>query len=115
MKQTGILLIVAVCVVALLYYLTADRGPGQYDDFAKCLTEKGISMGGTNTCTYCKQQKEMFGKSFKYVDYKNCDYEREWCVSNGVRRFPTWVFPDGKAYTGLQNLKALSTLSGCEL
>ncbi len=72
-------------------------------------------MGGTDWCPHCKNQKGMFGKSFRYVDYHNCDREKAWCKSNGVKGYPTWVFPDGKKYSGTQSLQTLATLSGCEL
>lgn len=99
----------------IVYAIIADNGPGAYDEFAQCLTEKGISMAGTSTCTYCNRQKDMFGNSFKHVTFHDCNTERDWCVENGVDRYPTWVFPDGKKYTGAKNLEYLSSLSGCQL
>lgn len=116
MNYRILILIVVLGVAGLLSYsVIKSSEPGSYDDFAKCLTSKGIFMGGTNTCSYCNKQKDLFGNSFKYVDYHNCDYERAWCNSKGVVRYPTWVFPDGVKYTGEQSLHALSTLSGCKL
>lgn len=91
-----------------------STGPGRYDDFAKCLTEKGATMYGTQWCSHCKNQKELFGKSFKYIDYVDCDYNKDECLRNGIRGYPTWKINDEK-YPGEQPLYKLSSLSGCEL
>ncbi|MDI6798708.1 MAG: hypothetical protein QMD12_01785 [Candidatus Aenigmarchaeota archaeon] len=87
---------------------------GNYDNFAKCLTEKGIILAGTDWCHYCKKQKEMFGSSFQYINYKNCDNDN-WCRNAGVTGYPTWVFPNGQKYAGVQSLERLAELSGCPL
>jgi hypothetical protein len=107
--------IVIVFVFFVGWYIYSSQLPGEYDSFAKCLTSKGFSMGGTNWCSSCKEQKRMFGRSFRYVDYHNCDYERNWCVENGIYRYPTWVLPDGGKLMGIQELRELSFISGCEL
>lgn len=114
-NKTTPIVVVIIVVIAAAYFLTKSNDPEKYDDFAKCLTEKGISMGGTDWCPHCKEQKKRFGASFKYIDYHNCDNEKEWCISHGVRAYPTWVFPDGVTHTGTQKLGSLATLSGCVL
>lgn len=88
--------------------------PGKYDDFAKCLAEKDIVMYGAEWCSGCKNQKMMFGKSFKYVNYVECPQNPSLCVENGVNRYPSWII-DGRLYIGVQDLQTLGSLSGCEL
>lgn len=113
-KQASI--IIGLVILALsIYFLVGDDKPGQYDDFAKCLTEKNISMAGTESCSYCQKQKKVLGRSFKFIDYHNCDKERQWCAEKGIRSYPTWILPNGGQYTGLQSLKSLQVLSGCRL
>ena len=103
-----------IVIVPFSYLLYLDSlTPGNYDDFAKCLTEKGVIMAGTDWCGACKNQKALFGKSFTYIDYKNCDFEEEFCSSNGIGSYPTWVFPDGSKKVGVQSLEILGELSGC--
>jgi len=95
--------------------LTAcSKGPGDYDSFAQCLTEKGVKMYGTEWCSHCKNQKEAFGNSFQFVDYIDCDRDKGECLKAGVRGYPTWVI-DGENYPGEQQLERLSLLTGCEL
>ena len=88
--------------------------PGEYDTFAKCLSEKDITMYGTEWCSHCKNQKKAFGKSFQYVNYVDCDFQKSECDNAGVSGYPTWIV-DGEKYSGEQPLSRLAYLSGCEL
>jgi glutaredoxin len=101
-----------LCSVVLL--LTACGGPGKYDEFASCLSEKGATMYGTDWCPHCKAQKELFGKSFKNIIYTNCDKAKNLCDEAGVEGFPTWVFGEERA-SGTQSFAKLAEMSGCEL
>ena len=99
----------------LLVYLIMPKGEaGQYDEFAQCLTEKGAVMYGTDWCPYCKNQKAMFGASFKNIDYVNCDFSKAECDKNGVTGYPTWKV-GGQSFSGVQPLTKLGSLAGCEI
>lgn len=91
-----------------------NDGPGEYDSLAKCLTEKGAKMYGTEWCSHCKNQKAAFGNSFQYVDYIDCDKNKNECSLAGVQGYPTWKI-EGQNYPGEQQLNNLASLSGCEL
>lgn len=103
-----------IFLLGVYTYIQMSAGPGEYDQFAQCLTENNVVMYGTDWCPHCKEQKAMFGKSFQYVDYRNCDFNQEECDSAGVEGYPTWVI-DGKKYPGTKSLKRLSGISGCKL
>jgi hypothetical protein len=113
---------IAVVIVVVIYLVygsnwktgTQDSGVDGVDAFAQCLTEKEVKMYGTEWCGFCKRQKEAFGDSFQYVDYIDCDQNRDICASEGVGGYPTWKI-DGESYPGLKELAVLSQLSGCEL
>ncbi|MCF7861887.1 hypothetical protein K9M79_06595 [Candidatus Woesearchaeota archaeon] len=79
---------------------------------AQCLTEKGVVMYGTLWCSHCNNQKSMFGDSFKYIDFIDCDQERQVCSDEGVRGYPTWIIA-GRAYSGEQTFEKLKQASGC--
>jgi glutaredoxin len=85
-----------------------------YDNFAKCLSNKGIVMYGAKTCGHCSSQKKMFGDSFKYINYIECTDQLNLCQQNGITGVPAWII-DGVKYSGEQPLEKLSELSGCEL
>jgi glutaredoxin len=107
--------IVALASLSITGYFSAVGGSGgKYDDFAKCLSQKGVTMYGAEWCTHCKNQKAMFGDSFKYVTYVECTTSQAACSAAGVTGYPTWVI-NGKAYPGEQSLQSLSTLTGCPL
>jgi glutaredoxin len=82
------------------------------DSFAQCLSKKGAVMYGTETCPYCVKQKNLFGDSFIYVNYIDCQKNPQECV--GLSGVPTWKI-NGKLYPGLKSLEQLSELSGCVL
>ena len=66
--------------------LTADK-----DSFAKCLTVKGFSMYGAEWCPHCKDQKALFGDSFKYINYVECPQNTNLCLAKGIQGYPTWI------------------------
>lgn len=65
--------------------LTEDK-----DSFAKCLTEKGWTLYGAVWCSHCKDQKELFGESFRYIHYVECPDNTELCLDKGINGYPTW-------------------------
>lgn len=103
-KKIKIITIVLVCILVLAALITYARlSPGKYDDFAKCLTERGVMMYGEDWCKYTNAQKGMFGKSFKYINYQ---------VKQNLRVRPTWMV-NGTAYETVQSFQKLSELTGC--
>jgi glutaredoxin len=107
----GILIVIGVAYSSISGYFVK---PNISDDFAKCLTSKGAVMYGTEGCPHCKEQKEMFGESFKYVNYVECSKNLALCEQMGVTGYPTWII-NGVQYSGAQSLEKLSELTGCLL
>jgi len=116
MKGKIIAWILAIIVVLVIIYFSVSyfTRPGNYDEFAKCLTEKEVIMYGTDWCHFCKEQKAMFGKSFKHIDYINCDFNKDACDSAGVSGYPTWVI-NNENYPGTRSLDYLASVSGCNI
>ncbi len=87
------------------------------DNFAKCLTEKGTTMYGAYWCPHCKSQKELFGESFKYINYVECDLggkQNPKCEQEGIKGYPTWKY-NNEEKTGELSLAELSEWTGCEI
>ena len=104
-KKKKMLAITGLVLLVLATTTTyAAVKPGRYDDFAKCLTEKGAKMYGEDWCPYTKAQKNMFGKSFKYIDYE---------VKKDLKLRPTWII-NGDTYETVQSFERLASLTGCE-
>jgi len=91
----------------------------RYDGFAQCMASKQVRMYGAYWCPHCAEQKEMLGKSYRFV-YEECGVpgshaEQQKCFDLGVKLFPTWRFPDGTLTPGVFSPQELSSHSGCSL
>lgn len=99
----------AVVLAIVVYSVYSYSKPGYYDNFAKCLTEKGAVMyGAMASCKFTQAQKAMFGKSFKYVNY------HEFNELPGIKKTPTWVI-NGQWYENVQSFEKLFQSTGCSL
>lgn len=116
-----LLAVLAVVILSAVYVVLSvdkDKKTGivynDLDSFAKCLTDKEVKMYGTEWCGFCNRQKNLFGDSFQYIDFIDCDDNADLCQNAGVNGYPTWVI-DNENYPGLTPLEQLASLSGCEL
>ncbi|TAL19867.1 hypothetical protein EPN90_02310 [Patescibacteria group bacterium] len=118
--------ILAVLVILLggtaggFFWWRAASAPGPYDDFAKCLGEKGLKFYGAYWCPHCLNQKKLFGKSAKYLPYIECaipgsEELKQDCREKGVKGFPTWTGLDNWRAEGEIDLATLAERSGCAL
>lgn len=119
MKTLTIIIVVGLLLVGAFFVyrgMTGNvvAGPGEYDSFAQCLTDSGAVMYGTDWCSFCQRQKDLFENSFRLIDSVDCDRNRRECQVQGVSGFPTWKI-NGQLYPGLQSLERLSELTGCEI
>jgi hypothetical protein len=121
MKKIWILIIVAAILMSLLFIAkpmitgqSISEQKEKIDTFAKCITNSGAVMYGTDWCGFCQKQKKEFGRSFKEINYVNCDYNKDECLVNGVSGYPTWKIND-ETYSGFQSFRTLSRLTGCEI
>jgi hypothetical protein len=113
-------LVIVVAAWAAYYFLYYQKPVSTLDGFAQCLKLKGARMYGAWWCPHCKDQKEMFGFAFQYVDYVECSPEgqrtmNDVCKQAGIKGYPTWQFADGARAEGPLSLSALSEKTGCKL
>ncbi len=117
-KQIFIFIILILILGTLVTVVTreADRASsGKYDDFAKCLASKNLTMYGAVWCSHCKAEKARFEGSFKYVPYVECTENPDLCAEKEIKGYPTWIDANGIQYQGEQGLEKLSEISGCAL
>lgn len=111
-----ILIIVALLVVGAVLGLSLEqKTKPDLDNFARCLSDRGIVMYGTYWCPHCKNEKNAFGDSFQFVNYVECTENPNECLAKGIEGYPTWIFPDGKKLIGEQGITKLREISGCPL
>jgi len=119
MKKNKIIFgaIIVLCIIGIFFYFNQKDEfiePGDYDDFAICLTESGAIIYGTEWCSFCQRQKDLFANSFPYINYVDCDKNPQECSIAQVRGFPTWNI-NGTNYPGLLSLQRLSEITGCKI
>ena len=110
-------MVFAIAIIVFMFtwnHKNSSDDPIGIDAFAKCLTEKDFKMYGTGWCSHCQNQKALFGESFEFVDYTDCDKDRQICLDVGVTGYPTWI-SEADVYPGVQSLERLASLSGCDL
>lgn len=89
------------------------------DYFAKCLSENGLQMFGSATCGGCISQKKLFGDSFQYIDYVECQQSIpgnnfQLCKEKQISHVPAWI-RDDQMIDGFQSIQKLEEFSGCTL
>ena len=138
MDKNKTVTIVAVLVILVVGFLMMNSGaptndsaatekvagPWKYDTFAQCLTEKGMQMYGSITCSTCAKQRKLFGDSMRFIAEIECNPryphpQTDRCVAKKIENTPTWIMehPDQseikRMEAGLQTFKELAEFSGC--
>lgn len=121
-EKAGAIIIVALLLVGVGVVVVATRedpnDPRQ--QFAQCLTDKGVKMFGAFWCPHCQAQKRLFGSSFKKVSYIECGVpgntsgQTQACQDAKIQTYPTWEFADGSRKSGELTFAELATASSCE-
>ena len=117
MKNTLILIAVGAAVAGAGFLIAKpeQQVSAALDSFAQCLADGKVTMYGADWCPYCQNEKKAFGDSFRLVPYVECPDDPQRCLQQGIKGYPTWVFPDGRKLAGEQGLEKLSKESGCQL
>lgn len=122
LSSTHIFIIIVVLVVAGLigWRMWSASQPGQYDSFAQCLADEGVTFFGAFWCPHCQEQKSMFGNSERLLPYVECSLpdgqnQTQVCIDEEIKTYPTWEFADGERILGVVELDELAQKSGCEL
>ena len=120
-KTIIISIVVLVVADAGLYFLVqANNAPSELDGFAQCLTEKGAIFYGAFWCPHCQNQKALFGRSAKFLNYVECSTpdgrsQTQVCKDTDVKTYPTWQFADSSRQTGEVSLQTLADKTSCQL
>lgn len=116
----GLILLIIIGVIGFRMTGNVVSEPGKYDSFAQCLSNNGVKMYGAYWCPHCQDQKEMFGDSWKNVNYIECSLpngagQTKECTAAGIRSYPTWQFADGTRVSGTLSFQELSARTSCTL
>lgn len=106
----AVLLIIVVALIILFWPKAAVSKNG----LGQCLTEKGVTMYGSDLCPNCQNQKKILGEDFQDVNYVNCDFEREQCHKKGITVYPVWSMGNN-IMLGTQSKADLAAFAGCPI
>jgi hypothetical protein len=81
------------------------------EELAKELSSQGWVMYGTERCPWCIKQKEEFSDAFRYINYVDCEENRQACIDAGIKGIPCWISPNGTLHSGYHNLTKLAQLA----
>lgn len=121
MLLVGIVLLLGI-VFVLVFAMNSGPSYSQEDinTFAKCITEKGAVMYGAFWCPHCADVKKMFGESFRYVTYVECDPRGEneqslLCIEKDIQNYATFEFNDNPEtrLVGEPSFEELAAATGC--
>ncbi|MEK7525746.1 MAG: thioredoxin domain-containing protein [Patescibacteria group bacterium] len=122
MNKTTLWILIAVVVIGGIVWLNVRNNgqPGKYDAFAQCLKDKGAVFYGAFWCPHCQNQKKMFGKSEKLLNYVECSTadgrgQLQVCKDKNITGYPTWEFADASRLSGEIPLENLAEKTGCAL
>tara|TARA_Y100000310_G_C20614292_1_gene779768 strand:+ start:716 stop:1543 length:828 start_codon:yes stop_codon:yes gene_type:complete len=122
LKNFLTILIIINIIPFVLFNLSGDTQ--NLDSFAQCLTDEGLVIYSSSTCSHCIKQEALFGGSFEYIIRKECnpnelDTDVDLCQEMGIEGTPTWLKEsDGVELdraVGYQSLDELAEWSGCLL
>ena len=87
------------------------------DGLAKALTAAGAKEYGSQYCSACEVQKEMFGAAWSDISFVECsvdasERQNATCKAAGIKLYPTWEFKDGSRLEGVQQLTVLAKKVG---
>jgi hypothetical protein len=111
----SISLLTVVWVVILVGWCSWSKDES-VSKLAQCLKSQWATMYGTNRCSHCQAQKELFGyEAFTKVNFVDCDKQKNACVLAWVEWYPTWVFKNGTRLQGTQSLEKLASQVWCTM
>jgi len=115
--------VIGVVLISIIVFKIKGDGTeavGKYDSLAKCLAGNGVKMYGAYWCPHCNNQKQMFGKSWKYINYIECSLPNrggqvQICNQAGIKAYPTWEFQDGRRIEGELTFEQIMGYSNCQM
>lgn len=106
MKKSSIIILIVIAIVLVVIFYPRK---GADEETARCIGENSVLYVRAG-CSYCAEQKALFGSSIKYLDIIDCAVQSAKCQD--IRGVPTWIIND-KEYRGVQSIEKLKGLTGC--
>jgi hypothetical protein len=112
MRKTQIFALIIAAIVLIAVFVFRPWGTSSGKSLAQCLTEKAVTMYGSDLCEQCQNQKKIFGDDFKNINYVNCDFHSDECRQKGITVYPVWSYGN-QVMVGVQSAETLSKFAAC--
>ena len=81
---------------------------------ARCINDKGIILYGTTWGSNTSRQLQAFGDASKYLNFIDCQKNKNACSRANIKENPTWFFPEGNIErSGFLRLDMLASFASC--
>ena len=103
--------------IAMLGSSAVQAGPDP-GALADHLSQTKVMYYGSWRCPACQYQGRLFGDAVTRLPYVECGKPKELpiqaaaCKQKEIRRYPTWILPNGERREGVQSLEDLQIWSG---
>ena len=103
--------------IAMLGSSAVQAGPDP-GALADHLSQTKVMYYGSWRCPACQYQGRLFGEAATRLPYVECGKPKELpiqaaaCQQEEIRRYPTWIPPNGERKEGVQSLEDLEIWSG---
>jgi len=122
MKKTLYIIIGLLILAGVVWLIVTPGKPSKLDGFAQCIKDSGAKFYGAFWCPHCQDQKDLFGKSVKYIPYIECSTpdgqgQLQVCKDADISTYPTWQFGESTTtrVIGKIELVDLASSTSCAL
>ena len=103
MRKENIYLVVVIIVAitgGVIFFINGRtfleaQKKNYQEEIINCLLSKKIKLYIASSCSFCEEQKEIFGEYFDKMDVENCNRGNDWseaCRKEEINSVPTWAF-----------------------
>ncbi len=109
-------------ILVLSYLFQGQQNQEERTNLAQCLTQNGVRMYGSYTCSHCLREKQLFGDAFKFINYIEChpqgpNPQTNLCDQKDIKNTPTWTIEINDTQTkrevGYLDIEELKAFGGC--
>ncbi len=111
-----------IIILLLSYLFQGQQAQQERTSLAQCLTQNGVRMYGSYTCSHCLREKQLFGDAFKFINYIEChpqgpNPQTPLCETKQISNTPTWTIElndtEVKRVVGYLDAEQLKTFGSC--
>lgn len=107
-----ILIVIIILIILGIFYIKSFFKEAPQEKLIRCIAANS-SLYVYAGCSHCETQKQILKDYISYFKINDCLKSPEICQESGITAYPTWIIA-GKSYEGVQSIKKLTELTGCQ-